>query len=377
MKKILFLFLTTCYLLLTTSAYAEDRPLYYKDEFFKAEVIQIIKDGEKQFGQIKNPYQEVKLKILDSDQKDKEITVEHGSTFRLQDKQKVKVGEKIVLLKSTNASGEASYHITDKYRLDNIYIFIILFLGLVLVISRWKGLGSIIGLAVSFIVIIGFIIPRILQGQDPVLISILGSGFIMFTTIYLAHGFSKKTTIALISTFITLVVTGLIGLLAVSSTKLTGLGSEAAYSLTFGFQNINLNGLLLGGLIIGALGVLDDITTAQAAAVFELKKANSSLKFGELFTRGLTIGKEHISSLVNTLVLAYTGASLPIFIILVLNPNQQPLWLLLNSETIMEEVVRTLSGSIGLTLAVPITTLLAAWYAAKIQQSKAGLKSKD
>lgn len=152
----------------------------------------------------------------------------------------------------------------------------------------------------------------------------------------------------------------------VSLTKLTGLGSEDAYALKFGdTSSINFQGLLLGGIIIGALGVLDDVTTSQSAAIFELHDVNPKLKFLSLFKRGINIGREHISSLVNTLVLAYAGAALPVFLFFILNPGGYPLWFTINSEFVSEEIVRTLIGSITLILAVPITTFLASFVASK------------
>lgn len=354
-------FLVVIFLALPSAVFAQDFPIH-KDEFYKAEVMQILEEGEKRYGEIVNPYQLIRLKLLD---KDEEIEVEHGSTFRLQDRTRVRVNDKVVVLKSTDAVGNFQYYVVDKYRLDNIIFPLLLFFIFVLGIARLKGLGSIIGLVVSLIVILKFIVPRIVNGQDPVITSIIGSIGIMFVTIYLSHGFSRKTTTALISTVLALSLTGILAALFVNFVKLTGMGSETAYGLTFGFQNVNLQGILLGGIIIGALGVLDDVTTTQSAAIFELKKANPALKFAELFKRGMNVGKEHISSLVNTLFLAYTGASLPVLMILSLNPSEQPLWLLLNNESILEEVVRTLAGSAGLVLAVPITTVIAAWVAGK------------
>jgi uncharacterized membrane protein len=218
-------------------------------------------------------------------------------------------------------------------------------------------------MAISLLVIAKFIVPQILAGNDPLIISIIGCLFIMVVTIYLAHGFSRQTTVALAATFVTLVITGSISIILVKLMHLSGLGSEDAYSLKLGpTALINFKGLLLGGILIGALGVLDDVTTGLTASLFELNRANTKLSFTELIRAGLRVGREHVSSLVNTLVLAYAGASLPIFIILITNPNNYPLWSTLNSEMVIEEIVRTLSGSIGLITAVPLTTLFAAWY---------------
>ncbi|HSX09414.1 MAG TPA: YibE/F family protein, partial [Candidatus Saccharimonadales bacterium] len=244
----------------------------------------------------------------------------------------------------------------------NLYPIIALFLIVVLIVTRLKGLGAVVGLGISLAVIIFFVVPQILAGQDPLLASIVGALIIMVATMYLAHGFSQKTNIALISTSLALVLTGILSYVAVHLTSLTGLGSEDAATLQFGqTASINFQGLLLGGIIIGSLGVLEDITTGLAASIQELSKANSKLKFGQLVGSGLRIGSEHIAALVNTIVLAYAGVGLPIFLFIVINPNHQPLWYIINSELIMEEIVRTLAGSIGLILSVPLTAIFAAW----------------
>lgn len=342
-----------------------------KEEIYKAAVLEILEEGEKGQWEIKNPYQRVKLKFLDGPKVNQELEIEHGITFRLTDNQRVTKGDKVVLFGTTPPSPagelETQYHIIDKYRLDKILMIVAVFIILVVSINRLKGLGSILGLVFSFFVILKFIVPQILEGKDPVQISIIGSSIIMLVTLFLAHGFNKKTVVALVSTTLTLVITGLLAAFFVNTARLTGLGSEAAYGLTFGAQTslINLKGLLLGGIIIGTLGVLDDVTTTQSSTIFELKKLHPKISFKDLFTRGLNVGKDHISSVVNTLVLAYTGAALPIFILIVLNPSNQPLWFLMNSENITEEIIRSLGGSISLILAVPLTTLLAAWTAFK------------
>jgi uncharacterized membrane protein len=177
---------------------------------------------------------------------------------------------------------------------------------------------------------------------------------------FLAHGFNKQTTLAFGSTLITLIGAAILSVIFVSLTRLTGAGTEEAFYLQFGsLEKLNLQGLLLGGIMIGVLGVLDDITTGQTAAVYEIHKADPKLKLADLYKRGINVGKEHIASLVNTLVLAYAGASLPLFLIFNLN-DSIPLWVNLNSEFIIEEIIRTLVGSTALVLAVPISTFIAA-----------------
>lgn len=339
----------------------DQQPPVFKEQFSRAQVVDVLEEA--------SVSQKVKIKLLDGPDNTKEFEIDHGDRFRLTEHQKVNQGDLVVVYQTTSVMGTSPYQIIDKYRLDSIGWITALFLMVIIVmLGIKKGAGSIIGLSLSILVIILFIIPQILSGKDPVFITITGALFIMITTIYLAHGFSKQTSIAVLSTFITLIFTAILSILFVKVAHLTGLGSEAAYGLTLNADiNINLKGLLLGGMILGTLGVLDDITTAQAATVFELKKANSSLKFADLIKRGLNVGKEHISSLVNTLMLAYAGVALPFFIILALNPTDKPWWFMLNMEAVSEEIIRTLAGSMGLILAVPITTILAAWAISKIR----------
>ncbi|MGI8419128.1 MAG: YibE/F family protein [Candidatus Levyibacteriota bacterium] len=365
MKRFIFIILFGVFFLCGLPVFAQGTnaktPPTPTDSYAKAKVTKIITQGSKTIEGEKNLYQKVQLQILDGPEAGKIVTITYGDTTSLRADQEVSAGQTIVLLKSLTPQS-TKYTIADMYRLDNLYPLIAIFLLVVFVVARLKGLGSLIGLGISLSIISLFIVPQILSGQDPLLSSIVGSLFIMVATMYLAHGFSQKTHIALIATSLALVLTGVLSYLFVNLTFLTGLGSEDAQSLTFGqTATINFQGLLLGGIIIGSLGVLEDITTGLAASIQELSKANTKLKFRELVGSGLRIGSEHIAALVNTLALAYAGAGLPLFLFIILNPNHQPLWLILNSEILMEEIVRTLAGSIGLILAVPLTAVFAAW----------------
>lgn len=338
----------------------------------KAKVIEIIKEENKEVSGYTNYIQTVQLEIIEGPEKDSTVVVDHGGVLGNASSPKLEIGESVILLKTIHPD-ESVYAVTDSYRLDTLIYIIVGFFFLVILVAGKKGAGSILGMIISLVIILQFIVPQILQGRDPLLISIAGSLAIMLITIYLAHGISKRTTVALGATAIALLITGVLAYLFVDITALSGAGSEDAYMLQFGHAAINLKGLLLGGIIIGALGVLDDITTSQAAAVFEISRANKKLAFMDLIIRGYSVGKEHIASLVNTLVLAYAGASLSLFIIFVLNPSNQPTWVILNNQMIVEEVIRTLAGSIGLVMAVPIATILAAWVATK----DAGINSKS
>src|SRR5258706_2776592 len=372
MKKILIALLSFVLLTFfsTTITFAQDLTPP-SDIFYRAKVEAITNQGEMIVNSVSNPFQEVKLKVLDGDLKNKEITIEYGKDTSLTKDQLVNVGDTVVMVKTLGPDNTTIYQISDRYRLNSIWPFIILFFIIVILLSQWKGVGSIVGMVISLTVILKYIVPQILAGHDALTVSIIGCLVIMVTTIYLAHGFSTKITIAVISTFITLVGIGLLSALMVKLSFLTGLGSEDAASLRFGATgNIDFRGLLLGGILIGALGVLDDVTTGLSASIFELAKVNPRLKFSELFTSGLSIGKEHIASLVNTLVLAYAGSGLPIFLMIVLNVNRSPAWLILNDGLIMEEVVRTLAVRNGLGAAVPLTTFLTSFYVASLNKRK-------
>ena len=218
---------------------------------------------------------------------------------------------------------------------------------------------AILGLGFSVIILLQILAPQILTGSNPLLIAIVTACIIAVGSMYLAHGINKNTSIALLSTIATLAVACIASVAFVSVTKLFGLGTDEAFYLQSGYADLaSLKGLLLSGIIIGTLGVLDDVTTSQVAAVSELRNTDPSLTPAALYTKGLRIGREHITSLINTLALAYAGASLPLFLLFL--ANTQPLWVTLNSEFVSEEIVRTVTGSISLILAVPIATALAA-----------------
>jgi uncharacterized membrane protein len=265
-----------------------------------------------------------------------------------------------VVVAAADEEGGTVYYVVDRYRMPALGLAVGLFFALAVLLSRGRGITAILGLGITALVLARFIVPAIIGGGNPLVVSLVGALVIVFASIYLAHGFSLRTSIAVGSTLVTLVIAWVLAIVFVGLANLFGLGSEEAFYLQLApVEQLNLRGLLLGGIILGALGVLDDITTAQAAAVDELRKANPALTVQELYRRGLSVGTEHITSLVNTLFLAYAGASLPLFILFTIY-NETPLWVALNSEFVAEEIVRTLVGSIALILAVPITTVAAA-----------------
>ncbi|MBN1494360.1 YibE/F family protein [Candidatus Peregrinibacteria bacterium] len=274
-------------------------------------------------------------------------------------KPELKKGDELLIHFDKNPDGSNNFYILDYERTAALYWLFAIFVIITIVVGRWYGLSSIIGLVISFAIIFMIILPLIVQGYDPVGVSIMGSAIIIPATFYLSHGLNKKTSIAITGTIISLIITGILAVIFVGITRLTGLASEeSGFVITEISSLINMKGLLLAGIIIGTLGVLDDITISQSAIVMELKKANAQMGLWEMYKSAMRVGRDHISSMVNTLVLVYTGAALPL-LMLFINTSAE-FTEVINYEILATEIIRTLVGSIGLILAVPITTIIAA-----------------
>ena len=335
-------------------------------QFFKARVVQIVEQGEKEIDGYKVYYQTLRIQIEDGTQKGKYTIIENGKEAQITKDQLVNKNQEIVVAKTIYPKGHVMYSIYDFYRLNYLLVFLIIFFVTVVLIAGRKGFGSILGMIVSLGIILLYIVPNILKGNDPLTVTLIGSVFILLVTTYLAHGISKKTTIALSSTLISLFLTAGFAIIAIKFNSITGLGNEDSFALTLGPTSIiDIKGLFLSGIIISTLGALNDITTTQSATILELKIANPKLKFGALFEKGLNVGKEHIASLVNTLILAYVGSAFAIFIFFILNPAKIPYWVILNNEIVSDEIIRIIAGSVGLLLSVPIVTLIASYIFSK------------
>ena len=277
--------------------------------------------------------------------------------------QAFKEGEQVLVQKFANEEGSPRFTMIDRYRLGNIFWVIVVFVLMVIVLAGLRGLSSFLAMILGLSTLVLYIVPNILAGQNILFLTFITSSAIMSITLFLAHGFLKRTLVALLATIITISLATVLAVIVVNFTGLGGLGTDDAFQLMGNrvTGNLNLQGLLLSGIIIGMLGVLDDVTTAQAVAIEEISRANPKLNFQELFIRGFNVGREHVISMVNTLSFAYIGTSLPLVIVSVVFRHNN-LWVILNSEVIAEEVIRTLVGSMSLLLAMPITTLLASWF---------------
>ncbi|MBT2382819.1 YibE/F family protein [Streptomyces sp. ISL-11] len=268
------------------------------------------------------------------------------------------VGQEVVLAYAPKAPKNLQYSVTDVDRTLPMAVLAGLFALAVVVVGRLRGLFALIALVISFGVLTLFILPAILHGSDPLLVAVVGGSAIMLIALYMCHGLNARTSVAVVGTLTSLVVIGALGTLFTSWAHLTG-DTDDQTGLVHGlYPEIEIRGLLLAGIIIGSLGVLDDVTVTQTSAVWELKEADPAASWRKLYGAAMRIGRDHIASVVNTLVLAYAGASLPL--LLLFSIADSGMGTVATSELVAEEIVRTLVGSIGLVASVPVTTALAA-----------------
>jgi len=273
----------------------------------------------------------------------------------------VRAGQRVRLAVAEQPGQPPTYYIQDLERGRPMLALAALFVLAVVAFGRWQGIRSLVGLGLSFVVIVGFVVPAILRGHSPVLVAVTGAMAIMLFSLYLSHGRGPKTTAAVVGTALALGLTAALAIAFVAAASLTGLASEEAQQANVAVGGLSLRGLLLAGIIIGGLGVLDDVTMSQASLVTELRQADPGAGFAALVGRALRVGRDHIAATVNTLFLAYAGAALPLLILFV--TGQDSLATVATTELVAVEVVRALCGSVGLIAAVPLTTALAALVA--------------
>lgn len=271
----------------------------------------------------------------------------------------VEVGQSVMLGVQTSAKTIADrYQYVDHDRTKPLLLLAGIFAIAVVALSRWRGFAALIALAVTAVMLTQFILPAILKGSNPLVVAVVGGTVVMVVALFLTHGINAESSIALSGTIAALGLTVLLGWFFTKLCQLSGLASEGASGAKQFAPNLDLTGLLVAGMVIGALGVLDDVTVTQAAAVWELSAANPSASRRELIGAGLRIGRTHVASVVNTLVLAYAGAAMPTLIVFAI--QGLPGRYVVSTETVAMEVVRGLVGSLGIIAAVPLTTALAA-----------------
>lgn len=326
-------------------------PVEEKSEIIKAKVLETTNKESDVIPvfNLENKNQEIRAVILEGENKDREVVFNNDFT-------PLAPGD-IFYMNHTTRDGEEFFAMMEPYRLNIIYILLFIFIALTVFVGGWQGLRGLVSLALSFVLILYALLPGILAGYSPVLVSIIVSSFIIIVGSYITHGFNKTTTSAVLGMILTIIITGTLAVVSVNYGNFTGYDNEEAVFLNRNFQGeIDLVGILIGGIMIGLLGVLYDIAINQAIFVEELHHIAPHIKRKNIFKRAMRMGREHIGALVDTLAIAYAGASLPLLLLFSGSTNLE---LILNREIFATEIVRILIGSISLILAVPITTFIA------------------
>lgn len=372
MRKILYLFLSAA-LFLSLAVLPVEAQENNTDSNLKpaqaltaeAEVLKIIEEQEyrRNNGQVITQ-QNLELGILSGPFKG-QIKKYYGiSNLDVVSAQSYKVGDKVIVSYDQNEAGEYSFYIIDFVRTAPLFYLVILFVLVVLVIGGKKGFFSILSLVLTFFLMIKVLVPLVFRGWDPLWTGIGISFLILLVLIYLTEGWNKKSHLAIVSISISLLITALLAWIFGSSSRLSGTGNE---EVIFLIETLNIpisfHRLLLASMIIGALGVLDDIVVGQIEAIAQIKEANPNLKPQTVFKMGLKLARTHLGAIINTLFLAYVSASFPL--VLLFSVHQEPFLTttqIINNENIATEIVRTLVGVVGICLAAPLATFLAAYY---------------
>lgn len=334
-----------------------------KEKTYHVKITKIIEEKEISIAGEKNFYQKIETEVFDENKdKNKKIIIE--TTFPYLKKQKYKINDKLIISSTLLPNGKTQYFIKDYVRNESLIFLFLIFFVLSLLIAGIKGILSFISMFFSFFMIFNFILPKIYIGEDPLRTIIIAIIIIIPINFFLSHGFNKKTLSAIIGTIISLIFTGFLANIFIEKVKITGFSSEEINFLQIIKKGeINIPGLLLAGIIISILGVLDDVNISQSSIVFKLKEINKNLKLKDLYQKSMEIGREHILATINTLILVYTGSSLPLLLLFL--DSSISFYELINYEIIAEEILKTLITSIGLIISIPLTTFIASIIAFK------------
>lgn len=338
-----------------------------QQEYSRARVTEVVSDDEQTLLGTTQFTQKLKVKFTSGSEKDKEQEIEYKDVVDGSSNRKLKVGDTVVVAKVT-VGENVQYDIIDRYRTPQVAIMVALFVVLVLLLVRLRGVFVIAGLGVVILALWKLLVPQLLANHNPLFITVAVAVVLAVVITYLSHGISKRSSLALSSAVITLIIAGALTTLFVWLTKLFGLASEeTVYIQNFYEGVINLKGLLLSGIILATLGVIVDIASSQTKFIQETAATEENTS-KHLYRAGMKHGRERITSLINTLFLVYAGLSLPLFLLFSVK-GSQPSWILFNSEFITEEIVRTIVGSISLLLALPIATCIASYYYGKRKET--------
>lgn len=325
-------------------------------ETVKAKVLEVVEQSDRQImgTEATTTVQTLRIELLDGSKVGQVSSLDNDIMI-------LKIGD-IIFVNRLQAIDDTEYFtFKDVERRPQLFWMGLLMVGLVIIFSGWQGARALLSLVLSIVAIVFLLVPALLAGYEPALASLVIAGVILALSLFLTHGFNARVTIAFLGTFGAVGVTCLLAWLSVDWLRLTGFGSDASVYLNFSTGGtLDIAGLLLGSIIIGLLGVLDDVSITQASVVQELRAANTTLSSFELYRRAINVGRDHVGSLVNTLALAYLGTALPL--VMFYARANADFWQSINQEVIASEILRIIIGSIGLILAVPFTTAVAAWY---------------
>lgn len=356
MKKLTVLSVLLAFFLFLDTAFVSAQRIHEDYQgTYRAEIKEVIKEGTRQmWNDTTSTYKTIEVEFLDGPRDGERVTFDS-------DFPRISVGLNIYVNHLKDVGGVERYAITNIDRQNQVYFFIGLFVLAVILLGGKQGIRSLLSLAASFLAIFYILLPGLLHGWNPLLTSIVVASAILFFAIFLTHGFNRESVVAYGGTMISVFLTSILAIVAVKVTYLSGLSADESVYLNFNTGGtLDFTGLLLGAVIIGVLGVLDDIAVTQAAIVSELYDSNKSITRMEVYGRAMRVGREHVGALVNTLVLAYTGTALPL--LLFFKTQQYGFTTAINMEIFTTEIIRTITGSIGLIVTVPIVTLLAVYF---------------
>ena len=363
MGKIVFVILTCLFLVSLVSAQEVYQEL---KEIVPADVLQILSEEERTIDGTDTVVhvQHIEARIQGGSQEGRMVIFENELV-------PLEVGDSVYLNYLKTINGDEYFIFKDFKRQGPLLVLLLLFVGLLIFFTRMQGVRAVVSLGLSVFAILFLLVPALLAGHNPALVSAGIATLILALVLFITHGIHPRSVIAFGGTVAAVLATCAVAWIAVDVLKLTGFGSDAAVYLNFSTNGrLDFAGLLLGSIIIGILGVLDDVSITQASVVRELRAANAALSVRELYVRAINVGKDHIGSLVNTLALAYIGVSLPL--VLLYATASAELALTLNQEIVAAELVRIIVGSIGLVLAIPLTTIIAAWWYANHDAEEPG-----
>ncbi len=363
-KFIVLFFITLILISGSTKVFSQNEPLGMEDVqevMVKGKVIKVLAEEKVMDPVSRKPTREqlLKIRLRTGPFKGKEIAVKHMETDNPVFNIKVAPGDSVSIELTVRNGKITDAYIADLIRETQVYIMAVLFIILLLAIGRRKGAKALCALLLTLVLIWGVLLPGILRGYNPVILTITVAVIATAITLLVVGGFTIKSLTAILGTFGGVAIAGCLALMAGKAAHLTGFGTEEAAMLLYIPQNIKLDiqGLLFAGIIIGALGASMDVSMSIAAAVEEIKRVCPELKTGQLIQSGMNVGRDIMGTMTNTLILAYTGSSLPL--ILIFMAYQISFMKIINLDMVASEAIRALSGSIGMIMVIPLTAVIA------------------